>query len=146
MDRTAKIGRDLRGLDRIVAGLIFLARLAVYAAAAPRPVRRAMLWGLRRADAHVKDFIASYAVWMGLPPRPVVIVFDGADRDAPLSLALSLRMLASIIVEMIARLRRRQFLFLGQAIAASFPAGGPHHALAVAVGSSDSRSVVPDTS
>ena len=146
MHRTANIERDLGGLDRIVAGLIFLAVLAVHAAAAPWSVRRAMLWGLRRADARVKDFTARYAFWMGLPPRPVLMECDGNDRDAALSLALSLRMLASIIVEMIARLRRRQLLLPGQAIAASFLAGGPHHVLAVPVGSSYSRSVVPDTS
>jgi hypothetical protein len=75
-----------------------------------------------------------------------VIVFDGADRDAALSLAMSLRMLASIIVEMIARLRRRQFLLPGQAIAASFPAGRARPGLAVAGDSPDSRVGIPDTS
>jgi hypothetical protein len=136
----------LRGLDRIVAGLIFLAGLAVHAAAAPRPVRRAMLWGLRRADARVKDFAARYAFWMGLPPRPVVMVFDGNDRDAALSLALSLRMLAFAIADMIARLRRRQFLFSGQATMGSFPASRPRHLLTVAGDSPDSRVGIPDTS
>ena len=104
-----------------------------------------MLWGLRRADARVKDFIASYAVWVGLPPRPVLMECDGNDRDAALSLALSLRMLASIIVEMIARLRRRQLLFLGQAIAASLLASRPHHSLAATGDSSGSRFGIPDT-
>lgn len=111
MDRTANIGRELIGLDRIVAVLFVLAHLAEDAAASYYPVRCAMLWGLRMADARVKEFAGRYGYWMGLPPRPAMEAFDGSDRDAALSLALSFRGLASVIADMIARLRRRQFLF-----------------------------------
>jgi hypothetical protein len=111
MDRSANIGRDWKGLGRIAAILLILARLAGHAAAMPRPIRCAMLWGLRRADAVAKDFAARYAFWMGLPRRPVITAFDGDDRDAALSLALSLRVLASAIRDILVHLRRRQFLF-----------------------------------
>lgn len=111
MHGTANIGRDLIGLDRIVAILLVLAELAEDAALSFYPVRCAMLWGLRMADARVKDFAGRYPFWMGLPPRPYVEAFDGNDRDAALSLALSLRVLASILADMIAALRRRQFLY-----------------------------------
>jgi hypothetical protein len=110
MHGTANIGRDLIGLDRIVAILLVLAGLAEDAAASSYPVRCAMLWGLRRANARVEEFAGRYAYWMGLPPRPVVTAFDGNDRDAALSLAFSLRVLASVIAAIIARLGRRQFL------------------------------------
>jgi hypothetical protein len=119
MHGTANIGRDLIGLDRIVAILLVLAGLAEDAAASSYPVRCAMLWGLRRANARVEDFAGRYACWMGLPPRPVMTAYDGEDREAALSLALSLRMLASIIAEMIVRLCRRQFLQGRQPFAAN---------------------------
>jgi hypothetical protein len=117
MHRAANIERDLTALDRILAGLLLLAGLADHAAASPYPVRCAMLWGLRRADARVKDFAGSYPVSMGLPRRWVVTAFDGNDRDAALSLAMSLRVLASAIRDMIVRLRLRQFL-LGRRVIA----------------------------
>ena len=111
MHRTANIERDLSALDRIVAILLVLAGLAEDAAASSYPIRCAMLWGLRRANARVEEFAGRYACWMGLPPRPALVAYDGNDREAALSLALSLRTLASILAEMILRLRRRQFLF-----------------------------------
>lgn len=109
MDRTANIGRELRALDRLVALLLVVARIAELAAASPYPVRCVMLWALRRADARAKDFAGRYAFWMGLPRRPVVTAFDGDDRDAALSLALSLRFLAGVIADMIKCLHRRHF-------------------------------------
>jgi hypothetical protein len=57
----------------------------------------------------VKNFAGRYAFWMGLPRRPVVMPFGGDDRDAALSLALSLRILAGVIADMIMCLRRRRF-------------------------------------
>ena len=111
MERTANIGRDLIGLDRIVAGLFVLAGLAEDAAAAHWPVRCAMLWLLRQAHARVEAFAGRYVFWTGLPSRPVLVPLDGDDPAAALSIAQSLRVLASIIAGMILRLRRRQFLF-----------------------------------
>lgn len=109
MHGTANIGRNLRALDRLVALLLLVARIAELAAASPYPVRCFMLWALRRADARAKDFAGRYAFWMGLPRRPVVTTFDGDDRDAALSLALSLRFLAGVIADMIKCLYRRHF-------------------------------------
>lgn len=110
MDRTARIGRELSVLDRLVAMLLVLAGVAEAAAAAPLPRRCFVLWVLRQADARVKGFAGNYAWWMGLPPRPVLLVCAGNGPAAALSLASSLRNLALAIRDMIVLLRRRYFL------------------------------------
>ena len=110
MGRMARIGRELRGLDGIVAVLLVLARLAEHIASAPRPVRRAVLWVLLRAEAVARRSAGRYAFRMGLPTRPVVMPLDGDDHAAARTLAMALRMLALAIRNMLSRLHRRQFL------------------------------------
>ena len=110
MDRAANIGRELSVLDRLVAMLLVLAGVAEATAAAPLPRRCFVLWVLRQADARVKGFAGNYAFWMGLPPRPVLLVCSGNHPTAAMSLALSLRNLALAIRDMIVLLRRRYFL------------------------------------
>lgn len=146
MDRTAKMGRELGALDRIVAVLLFLAHLAEDAAASSYPIRCAMLWGLRRANARVEEFAGRYACWMGLPPRPALVAYDGNDREAALSLALSLRTLASILAEMILRLRRRQFLFGRLHFAAELSGTRPRPRIARMDFLSTPLDTTPDTS
>jgi hypothetical protein len=97
-------------LDRLVAMLLVLAGVAEAVASAPLPRRCFVLWVLRQADARVKGFAGNYAFWMGLPPRPVLLVCPGNGAVAALSLALSLRVLALAIRDMIVQLRRRHFL------------------------------------
>lgn len=101
-----RIESEVRGLERIVAGLFVLAALADDAAAASWLVRRAMLFLLRRIEARVEAFAGNYAWWMGLPPRPVLVAFDGNDPDAARSLAITLRMLALTLRDMGVRLSR----------------------------------------
>ena len=146
MHGTANIGRDLIGLERIVAILLVLVRLAEDAAASSYPVRWTMLWGLRRANARVEEFAGRYAYWVGLPPRPTVVADEGNDREAALSLAGSLRVLAFIIAEMIARLRRRAFLFGLWSAAGVWPERRPRLRIAGIDRSPLSFGAIPDTS
>ena len=125
MNRTANIGRELSVLDRLVAMLLVLAGVAEAAAAAPLPRRCFVLWVLRQADARVKGFTGNYAFWMGLPPRPVLLVSSGNGPTAAMSLALSLRNLALAIRDMIVLLRRRQFLCRHSPAAVDCPDGLP---------------------
>ena len=123
MERMARIEREVRLLDRVVAILLALAGLADRAAAAPWPVRYIVLWMLRRADGAAADFAARFAAARGLRPRPVLAALDGDDPAAALALALSLRMLALSIGGLSVQLRRRQRLFGRRPVIADGPAG-----------------------
>jgi hypothetical protein len=116
MDWNAQIGRELRGLDGIVAILLALAGLAERAACAPYPVRCVVFWFLRRADSVATEFVASSpcseARGKWLTAR--MTVRDGSQLVDESSLALSLGSLARAVAAVVAQLRRLAFLHRGQ--------------------------------
>jgi len=125
MDRKANSERELKVAHGIAVVLLLLAGVAEKMAAAPRPVRSAVLWAMRCADASAKEFAARFIWRMGLPIRFVETPLDGNDREAVLSLASSLRILALAIRDMIVQLRRRQFLFGRRSVADNRPGRRP---------------------
>lgn len=110
MDRRKQSDRALRLADGIVVILLLLSAVAERMAAAPWPVRAGVIWAIRCADASAKEFAARFIFRMGLPIRLVETPLDGNDREAVLSLASSLRILALALRDLIAHLRRRDFL------------------------------------
>ncbi|SMH39071.1 hypothetical protein [Mesorhizobium australicum] len=105
-----KTGTD--ALDRIVLLLLSLANLAEQAAGRSYSVRSAALAYLWVADAEVRDYIADRA-WNETdghwsPAMPTVRY--GTDPADALALAVSLRALAIIILNMATQIRRRLVL------------------------------------
>lgn len=116
MDWNAQIGRELRGLDGIVAILLALAGFAERAACAPYPVRCVVFWFLRRADSVAAEFVASSACSAARGTWLVarMTVRDGSQLADEPHLALSLRSLARAVAAMVAQLRCLVFLHRGQ--------------------------------
>jgi hypothetical protein len=108
MDWNARIGRDLRALDGIVATLLALAGLAERAAVASDPVRCAVLWFLRQADAVAAEFVATPSA--ARRRKSPCMATDRSDPVDAINLASSLRMLALAVEATLIRLRRQAFL------------------------------------
>ena len=86
---------DERTLRRIIATLVSLALVAERAAGRSWPIRRLVLWALRRAEFAVGDYV--FAV-TGTPPSAFAGI--AADEDGPeeaFRLAASFRMLATAL-------------------------------------------------
>ena len=115
MGWNAQIGKELRGLDGIVAILFSLAGLAERAAGASDPVRCAVLWFLRQADAVATEFVAASACAARLQQsQRATADRDGSDPVDAINLASSLRMLALAVEALVAQLRHQAFLHRGQ--------------------------------
>ena len=105
MYRRAKRGTEV--LDSIVATLLALAALAERAAGRPCPVRGHALWYIWQADAVVREFVAG-SEWntagrLWSPALPAVRC--GTDPADAFALAVSLRALALIVLNMAAQSR-----------------------------------------
>jgi hypothetical protein len=86
---------DERTLRRIIATLVALALLAERAAGRSWPVRRLVLWMLRRAEFAVGDYV--FAV-TGTPPSAFAgIAEDESGPEEAFRLAASFRMLAAVL-------------------------------------------------
>jgi hypothetical protein len=146
MDRRKNSERELRLADGIVVVLLLLACIAERMAAAPRPVRSAVLWAMRCADASAKRFAALFICQMGLPIRFAETPLDGNDRAAVLSLAMSMRVLALALRDLTAHLRRRHFLDGRRAAAGDRPVRRPRFGMAGMDRRAASFPPIPDTS
>ncbi|MFH1793574.1 MAG: hypothetical protein ABIK36_18970 [Pseudomonadota bacterium] len=105
MGRKVKGGTDV--LDSIVATLLSLALLAERAAGRSRPVRRRALWYIWQADAVLREFVAG-SEWntagrLWSPALPAVRC--GTDPEDAFALAVSLRALALVVMNMAAQCR-----------------------------------------
>jgi hypothetical protein len=130
MDWSAEIETDRNVLMRIVALLLALADLADRAAGASRSVRRQVLWALRQADAVASEFVTGSAYDEPGDPWPSAATpiphheLDPADAT---NLAVSLRMLAFMVLNMAARTsrdethRQRFTFFRAQALPLAAP-------------------------
>ena len=110
MGRKAKGGTDVLG--SIVATLLALALLAERAAGRSRPVRRRALWYIWQADAVLREFVAG-SEWntagrLWSPTLPAARC--GTDPEDAFALAVSLRALALVVLNMAAQSRRRSRL------------------------------------
>jgi hypothetical protein len=146
MDRNKQSDRVLRLADGIVVVLLLLANVAERMAAAPLPVRAWVLWAMRCADASAKRFAALFICRMGLPLRFAETPLDGNDREAVLSLASSMRILAFALRDLIAHQRRRHFLDGRRAAAGDRPVSRPRFGMAGMDRMAASFPGIPDTS
>jgi hypothetical protein len=148
MDWNAQIGRELRGLDGIVAILLSLAGLAERAAGARPPVRWFVLWLLRHADAVATEYVAGYtcgAAGSNSPSAGTISRSGSAPADA-IDLALSLSRLARAVAAIAAQLRRQAFLYGRQPSGGSRRDHGSWHGVFRAIDKTSLRVECPDTS
>jgi hypothetical protein len=112
MDWNARIGRDVRELDGIVAILLSLAGLAERAAGATYAIRCVVFCFLRQADSVATGFVVGSACgtaranWL----LARTTVRDPSHPIDAIDLALSLSRLACAVAAMVAQLRRLAFL------------------------------------
>ena len=95
MDWTSK--QDRQALKRIVALLMAFAALAELASSKPRPLRAAVLWLLRSAEAIARDFVSAMVEdceGLGIPPAHLSSL---DEADAGIRLAHSFRALAELL-------------------------------------------------
>jgi hypothetical protein len=93
--------KERQALRRIVALLFGLAALAAYAGAKPRPIRVAVLWLLRPAEAVAWDFVIALAQEAGVEPY-LAEPLHGLDiADEAGRLAQSFTVLAGLLADLI---------------------------------------------
>jgi len=107
MDWNAQIGRELRELDGIVVMLLAFAGLAARAADAPYPVRCAVFWFLRQADAVAAGFVAGST---GAARAKWLLARHGSNPVGETDLAASLSSLSRAVATLATQLRRLAFL------------------------------------
>jgi hypothetical protein len=111
MNWNAQIGRDLRALDGIVAILLSLAGLAERAAVAPYPVRCAVFWFIRQAEAISTELVVGSACDTARAKWLVARMTVGRRLDlGEADLASSLGSLACAVAALTTQLRRLAFL------------------------------------
>jgi hypothetical protein len=89
--------KDRQALKRIVALLFALAALAVAAGARPRPIRVAVLWLLRAAEAIAWDFVIAVAEEAGVDPDLAVPLHAHDIADEAERLAYSFAVLGELL-------------------------------------------------
>ena len=95
MDWNSK--HDRQALKRIVALLFAFATLAELAGAKPRPLRAAVLWLLRAAEAIGRDFVSAMVENRGGPVVPPAQLLSPDEADDAIRLAQSFRALAELL-------------------------------------------------
>lgn len=95
--------KERQALKRIVALLFALAALAAYAGTKPRPVRVAVLWLLRAAEAVARDFVVAMAEEAGVDPDLAVPLHARDVGDDAARLAQSFTALAELLADLTRR-------------------------------------------
>ena len=93
-----------QALRRIAVVLIALAGLAERMVGSPLPVRRLLLWILRRAEAVAAEFVTAELRMTGALAKPMALQQAGDRSNEAMALASGFRALATALIGLIGRL------------------------------------------
>ena len=96
-----------QALRRIAVVLIALAGLAERMAGSPLPVRRLLLWILRRAEAVAAEFVTAELRMTGALAKPMALQQAGDRSNGAMALASGFRALATALIGLAGRLAGR---------------------------------------